>query len=1055
MSNYLYFYGTSGTYLSTADRPELSITGALEIWCKVALDDWTPAADMSLLSKWSSGTRSYDFFVNSTGTLGFRWSPDGAAGTVVTTLSSASPSVSNGGVLWVKVEASGTGTYKVDFYTGGTGDVPVWVKLGASQTASGSMAPFDSSAKLVFGGTHDGTSDLFTGEFYEARLFDGLAGPLVWHVDIGLLTTDEAQFGVWYELSPIREFVTLNSGAGAIFVKPEANATPSSVLSRAEGVWRWSDWYRRGLGYLADTSGNNRHAVETNSPVRLFWQGTQALKLPGVAANYASTPDATALDIVGDLDLRCMFRISDSTPAADSALIAKWTTSGNQRSYKLFVDTTSKLGLEWSTDGTSGTVVTALSTANPDYAPGALTDHHIFVRATLDVSSGDVDFYTSPANDQPKWTKLGATVSGSATSIFSSSAILELGSSAVGTADLYQGRIRRAQVYTGIAGTLVFDADFTDKTAVAEPFATFTEGSSNGATVTINRGATGALAAVEDRGMYVLDGSNDYLTVPDDANLDFAADESFTLMFFGRVYDTTPSTIGIPLSKRDSLGSGDVGYSLFINTIGQVGLHISDGSGSVSCRFTGGLTAGEAFVATGVRNVVDDDLTFFMDGVAGTPATDTTTGTLANSVAFNLGADGRPATFFGPGEFFGAALWREALSDADVATAGTELRNLATGKAATFPTFDPAIADVTYSVEVAFANLALYADPVWYELDASIRNMRIRRGRTHILNEFIPGRLTIEFDNVAGHLDPLYRAGKWAPSVQPAKQIRVRAKYNGVTYDLFRGTITGIPNSYPGLLDSVATVTAVDGFDILARTLLSEANVQEFGDVRVHHLLTEANWPGDRRVIRLATGDTTSEYQVQALTPSSGSALTLLRQVTGSDPGQLFIDAAGNVVYEAQQSRYSTASAVTFDATGAQYTSGSTAFDSDKISTKVNISATGLADQSSEASVSTQRFGLRELSKTTLNISTGDMGNVAGAILKTTNEAVPRFDSITIDPKSDPTVLWPQALGRDISDVIQIRRTPAAGNTIDIRSRIEGVEHYVEPGSWMTTWRLS
>ena len=173
MSNYLYFYGTSGTYLSTADRPELSITGALEIWCKVALDDWTPAADMSLLSKWSSGTRSYDFFVNSTGTLGFRWSPDGAAGTVVTTLSSASPSVSNGGVLWVKVEASGTGTYKVDFYTGGTGDVPVWVKLGASQTASGSMAPFDSSAKLVFGGTHDGTSDLFTGEFYEAIRWAG------------------------------------------------------------------------------------------------------------------------------------------------------------------------------------------------------------------------------------------------------------------------------------------------------------------------------------------------------------------------------------------------------------------------------------------------------------------------------------------------------------------------------------------------------------------------------------------------------------------------------------------------------------------------------------------------------------------------------------------------------------------------------------------------------------------------------------------------------------------------------------------------------------------
>ena len=45
------------------------------------------------------------------------------------------------------------------------------------------------------------------------------------------------------------------------------------------------------------------------------------------------------------------------------------------------------------------------------------------------------------------------------------------------------GKLYRAQIRNGLDGTLVFDADLTAKTCGAR---TFTESSSNGATVTVN-----------------------------------------------------------------------------------------------------------------------------------------------------------------------------------------------------------------------------------------------------------------------------------------------------------------------------------------------------------------------------------------------------------------------------------------------------------------------------------------------------------------------------------------------------------------------------------------
>lgn len=175
----------------------------------------------------------------------------------------------------------------------------------------------------------------------------------------------------------------------------------------------------------------------------------------------ASTPDTAALDVVGDLDIRADVRLFDYTSGAIQTLIGKWNTTGDQRSYRLYVSATGFLVFEWSTSGASGTVLTKTSTI----AIPIVDRNRISFRATIDVDNGaagnTVTFYTSTTGVNGTWTTLGsAVVTGGTTSIFSGSADLIVGAQQGGAEPAF-GIICAAQVRNGIAGSIVAAPDFT------------------------------------------------------------------------------------------------------------------------------------------------------------------------------------------------------------------------------------------------------------------------------------------------------------------------------------------------------------------------------------------------------------------------------------------------------------------------------------------------------------------------------------------------------------------------------------------------------------------
>lgn len=192
------------------------------------------------------------------------------------------------------------------------------------------------------------------------------------------------------------------------------------------------------------------------------------LVVTGGPNSYASTPDAAALDVTGDIDIRMGIRPDDWTPANDSVLAAKYTISGDQRSWALRLLTSGKLIFNWSPTGTFAALISVSSTSSVPIPP----EHsgHVFVRVTVDVDNGNsghtIIFYYATDFDGP-WTQLGSPVTRSGTtSIFASTATLEIGAGDNGGVIFtggarFSGDVTRFELRNGINGTAVANPDFT------------------------------------------------------------------------------------------------------------------------------------------------------------------------------------------------------------------------------------------------------------------------------------------------------------------------------------------------------------------------------------------------------------------------------------------------------------------------------------------------------------------------------------------------------------------------------------------------------------------
>lgn len=207
--------------------------------------------------------------------------------------------------------------------------------------------------------------------------------------------------------------------------------------------------------------------LKKGTPVRVsVMHDLPYLKLDGTG-DKSATPDNAALDITGDIDIRIdlsLDRWYDPTGSIDlwQEIIGKFRAVGNQRSW--FLRTQGNLlTFEWSADGSSALSATATEAV---HVPGS---GRIAVRVTMDVNNGaagrTITFYTARTladGNLSGWNQLGdPVIQAGTTSIFNSTAPLEIGDATDFAIDDPSGKVYAAEVRNLIGGTAVANPDFT------------------------------------------------------------------------------------------------------------------------------------------------------------------------------------------------------------------------------------------------------------------------------------------------------------------------------------------------------------------------------------------------------------------------------------------------------------------------------------------------------------------------------------------------------------------------------------------------------------------
>jgi hypothetical protein len=133
------------------------------------------------------------------------------------------------------------------------------------------------------------------------------------------------------------------------------------------------------------------------------------------------------------------------------------------------------------------------------------------------------------------------------------------------------------------------------------------------------------------------------------------------------------------------------------------------------------------------------------------------------------------------------------------------------------------VSSPTYTCEVAFSTASPLTDPgSWTDITPYLRGFDITRGRAHELTRTGAGTADIRLKNTDRRFDPVYASSPYNPNVKPMKQIRIRATYAAVTYDLFRGFVEDWTQNWAGRPmgtgggDAECLVHAVDAFKLLS-----------------------------------------------------------------------------------------------------------------------------------------------------------------------------------------------------------------------------------------------
>lgn len=349
-----------------------------------------------------------------------------------------------------------------------------------------------------------------------------------------------------------------------------------------------------------------------------------------------------------------------------------------------------------------------------------------------------------------------------------------------------------------------------------------------------------------------------------------------------------------------------------------------------------------------------------------------------------------------------------------------------------------------------------YAVGQWTSLQTRLQAFTAQRGQEDELSGLSPGTMTAVLDDDDSALDPSNSGSVYYPNVKLARQARLLATYNGLTY----GLGTGFVDEYaatPLPLGADVTVRATDLFARLARRNLKGVSfAQARVDQRLNALLDLIQWPAQQRAID------TSTLTVPAVSFTSDTyALTHIASLALADASTFYVRGDGYVAYLFRHRHLTSSSIGTFGAGGTLVNSVASAFNDQGLYTQVRVKRTSgteqVANDVSQAVYDVRSYSLSQDAADQLPTDT-DANAWANWVLAMRTSPVQHVTSIVLDPAVAPDTLWPLVLGSDIGQRVTVtHNVPGTKGVTGQDYEITSVNHSWNPLSspqYLCTWGL-
>jgi hypothetical protein len=205
---------------------------------------------------------------------------------------------------------------------------------------------------------------------------------------------------------------------------------------------------------------------------------------------------------------------------------------------------------------------------------------------------------------------------------------------------------------------------------------------------------------------------------------------------------------------------------------------------------------------------------------------------------------------------------------------------------------------LSIKVEFGFAKQGEGGIPQFNDISNDVVSIGISRGKDPQQDTFNAASCSIQLNNETRNYDPDYGPSPYQGQIVPTGQVRIYKDDQIV----FTGLITDWNFSYTPTGESLAEIVASDAFWNLNNQRLTDfAPVEQLSSARILSVLTRPEvggtvvWPTNSRLISPGVA-TMGDYEVSDGT----NVLSYLQEVEKAEPGRLFIDKQGRIVFRSR-----------------------------------------------------------------------------------------------------------------------------------------------------------